>query len=280
MAARSRSRTRGGYKQRLGLPHRRKSRPTLGTPVPVRDLQKNAWATRLATKFSTNKASATEAQEDAALSMAAGAQGVQGIARIGNSGRAVKNCSRDLRRLMQKDCTAPLPYLVTIPITDPKKNQIYNVDHPVLLPHEMMEYIIQTGTATVEELANVDPRQDQNLQTHKRAFCATHGVPARTCIPIGFHGDGVPFQKSTHKNSNTEVYSWIFGVTGMASAICLPIFTRSSSASVVVQAGAPWRPCLQFLFGPCRSFWVVTTPMSAMMGLPWILPGPSQGAGN
>jgi hypothetical protein len=164
----------------------------------------------LATKFLTNKASATEAQEDAALSMAAGAQGVQGIARIGNSGKAQKNCSRDLNRLVHKGCTAPLPYLVTIPITNPKNHQVLQVEHPVLLPHEMMEYIIQTGTATVEELADVDPRKDQNLQTHKRVFCATHGVPARTCIPIGFHGDGVPFQKSTHKNSSTEVYSWNF----------------------------------------------------------------------
>ena len=210
MAARSRSRTRGGYKQRLGLPHRSKSRPALGTSVPVRNLQTNSWATHLATKFLTNRASATEAQEDAALSLAAGARGVQGIAKIGNSGKAQKNCSRDLKRLVHRGCTAPLPYLVSIPISNPKTHKVETVIHPVLLPHEMMEYIIQTGTATVEELANVAPRKDQNLQTHKRVFCATHGVPERTCIPIGFHGDGVPFQKSTHKNSSTEVYSWNF----------------------------------------------------------------------
>lgn len=168
------------------------------------------WSAHLATKFLTNKTSAIDTQEAAQLSSAAGASGVASLAKVGNSGKAHKNCARDIKRLVQRGAPAPLPYLVTIPITDPKTNQVVEVEHPVLLPHEMIAYIVATGTATVEALADVAPRTDQTLHDQKCRFCATHGVPERSCIPLGFHGDGVPFQKSTHKNSTTEVYSWNF----------------------------------------------------------------------
>jgi hypothetical protein len=71
-----------------------------------------------------------------------------------------------------------------------------------------------------------------------------------------------------------------FCVTGMARGTCLPMSTRSSCASAVVQAGAPWMPCLLCLLGPCRSCWVVTIRKIAMMVHPWIQPGPSRGDAN
>ena len=210
MSARSRSRSRGGYKQKLGLPCKAKgSKHASGLSVPVRS-PGEAWATHVTRKYLTNKSSALDAQQDASLSLAAGAGGVAGIARIGASGKAWQNCARDLKRLVYKQTSAPLLYIVRIPITDPKTNKQEHVDHPVLLPHEMLAYIVGSGIATVDELADVGHRSDQRLEENKRKFCATYGVPERTCIPIGFHGDGVPYQKSTHKNSTTEVYSWNF----------------------------------------------------------------------
>jgi hypothetical protein len=100
--------------------------------------------------------------------------------------------------------------MVTIPITDPKSHLVEKVEHPVLLPHEIIEYLVHTGKASVEDLANLDARGDQKLGEMRHVFCVAHGVPESTCIPLGFHGDGVPFQKSTHNNSSTEVYSWNF----------------------------------------------------------------------
>ena len=205
----ARSRTRGGYRQRLGLPTHGKARAASRPPVVDRSPGQQ-WATHIATKFLTNKSSAREAQEDAHLSGAAGASGVGCIAKVGNHGKAPQNCARDIKRLVARGAPAPEPYMVTIPVTDPKTNKVVEVEHPVLLPHEMMAYIISTGVASVVDLADVAHRTDQTLDNHKKKFCAAHGLPEGTCIPIGFHGDGVPFQKSTHKNSSTEVYSWNF----------------------------------------------------------------------
>jgi hypothetical protein len=84
------------------------------------------------------------------------------------------------------------------------------VQHPVLLPHEVIEHLVITGSITIEEVADLAARTDQTLQAQKTRFCAEYGVPDKSTIPIGFHGDGVPFQKSSHKHSSTEVYSWNF----------------------------------------------------------------------
>ena len=64
------------------------------------------------------------------------------LAKIGNHGKAPKNCARDLKRVVQRGTTAPLPYMVPIPITEPKHNRVVEVEHPVLLPHEMIAYSI------------------------------------------------------------------------------------------------------------------------------------------
>ena len=120
------------------------------------------------------------------MSLAAGAVGVAGIARIGASGKAWKNCARDLKRLVHKQTSAPLPYIVRIPITDPKTNKQEYVDHPVLLPHEMIAYIVARGLARVEELADVGTRSDQRLQEHKRNFCAKHGCLRELVFLLGF----------------------------------------------------------------------------------------------
>ena len=210
MSARSRSpRLRGGYKQRLGLTLA--SRVAKETkPATPGYSPGEVWATHVATQFLTNKSSAIQSQEAASFSSAAGAAGVDTLAKIGNHGKAPKNCARDLKRVVQRGTTAPVPYMVSIPITEPKHNRVVEVEHPVLLPHEMIAYIISTGRATVKELADVVPRSDQTLAAHKHKFCVDHQVPESTCIPLGFHGDGVPFQKSTHKQSSTEVYSWNF----------------------------------------------------------------------
>jgi hypothetical protein len=54
------------------------------------------WATHVATQFLTNKSSAIQSQEAASFSSAAGAAGVDTLAKIGNHGKAPKNCARDL----------------------------------------------------------------------------------------------------------------------------------------------------------------------------------------
>ena len=142
MSARSRSpRLRGGYKQRPGLTLA--SRVAKETkPATPGYSPGEVWANHVATQFLTNKSSAIQSQEAASFSSAAGAAGVDTLAKIGNHGKAPKNCARDLKRVVQRGTTAPVPYMVSIPITEPKHNRVVEVEHPVLLPHEMIAYII------------------------------------------------------------------------------------------------------------------------------------------
>ena len=100
--------------------------------------------------------------------------------------------------------------MATIPIWDPTNNKKIFVEHPTMLPHEVIHYLVATGCVTVQEVADLSGRHDQNLGSKKNAFCDKHLLDDNVCIALGFHGDGVPFQKSTHKQANTEVLSWNF----------------------------------------------------------------------
>ena len=66
-----------------------------------------------------------------------------------------------------------------------------------MLPHEVIHYLVATGCVTVQEVANLTGRHDQNLGSKKNAFCDKHLLDNNVCIALGFHGDGVPFQKAT-----------------------------------------------------------------------------------
>jgi len=173
MSARSRSpRLRGGYKQRLGLTLA--SRVAKETkPATPGYSPGEVWATHVATQFLTNKSSAIQSQEAASFSSAAGAAGVDTLAKIGNHGKAPKNCARDLKRVVQRGTTAPVPYMVSIPITEPKHNRVVEVEHPVLLPHEMIAYIISTGRATVKELQMLFPGVTRPWQHTNTGFAWT-----------------------------------------------------------------------------------------------------------
>ena len=274
MSARSRSpRLRGGYRQRLGLTLA--SRVAKETkPATPGYSPGEVWATHVATQFLTNKSSAIQSQEAASFSSAARAAGVDTLAKIGNHGKAPKNCARDLKRVVQRGTTAPLPYMVSIPITEPKHNRVVEVEHPVLLPHEMIAYIILTGRATVKELADVVPRSDQTQHTNT-SFVWT--IKCLRALVFLWGSMGVEFL-SRNPPTNNHPHRSTAGtccVTGMASAICLPTSTRSSCACVAVQAGAQWRPCLLCLSGPCRFSWEAFTLINDMMGGPWMQPGPN-----
>ena len=158
--------------------------------------------------FLRNRLGAHETQELATLAFTAGATGVSQLAKVGNNGKAPKNNARDIKRLALHGCDVPKPYMVDIPAWDPISGHNVHVQHPTLLPHELLAYMIANGKATVEELSDLSTRTDQTLDAKKKALCAKYGIDDHRCIAMGFHGDGVPFQKSTHKHSCTEVLSW------------------------------------------------------------------------
>ena len=208
MLARSRSRTPGqrptGYRQKLAVVHGapgsvvHRSSP----PRPTR------FRTHAATKFITNKMSAHEAQQMAMLATDDGCKGAEDIAKAGKRGQAYKNSARDIKTLVLNNCEAPVPYMVTIPIWNTNTGSKEYVDWPVLLPHEMLGYLVDSGSCTIQDMADMDGRDDITIKDRKATFCTAHGLRSSTCIPLGFHGDGVPMQKGTHNQQTTEVYSW------------------------------------------------------------------------
>ena len=163
----------------------------------------------LSTWFLTKKLSGPDVQTLAALASAAGATGVHKIAKAGKTGVARKNIARDISRATMKSIKVPEPYMVTIPLLDRHKGERIYMDHPVLLPHEMVGHLISTGQASLEHMTNLAARTDQTLDKRLRNFCQAHNLNPKETIPLGFHGDGVPYQKSSHRDASTEVFSWI-----------------------------------------------------------------------
>ena len=158
--------------------------------------------------FLTNKLSGLDVQKMALLACKAGAEGLDTLAKTGNHGRAQRNVARDLHRATTRNTKVPEPYMAVIPLGDARTGQQIHLEHPVLLPHEMLEFLITSGTANLRDLVDVESRTDQTLHQRHLDFCAEHDLDPKKCIAIGFHGDGVPYKKATHKQASTEVLSW------------------------------------------------------------------------
>jgi len=200
MKVRERSRTPRGWRQRLP--------GTSGSSRGTTPTTSGSLTSELTTHFLVNKLGAQDVQRLASLAQQDGASGVTQLAKVGNQGNAPKNQARDIKRLALKSCQVPKPYMVNVPVQCKMERKQVNVDHPVLLPHEVLEHLVNQGVFTVEEVADLSSREDQTLSDQKNAFCAQFDLNDKVTIPLGFHGDGVPFQKSSHKHASTEVYSW------------------------------------------------------------------------
>ena len=74
--------------------------------------------------------------------------------------------------------------------------------------HEMLEYLLSTGTANLKDLVDLKSRVDQILHQRHRKFCLDQQLDPQKTIALGFHGDGVPYKKAAHKEASTEVLSW------------------------------------------------------------------------
>jgi hypothetical protein len=106
------------------------------------------FATFLHKQFLCNKTPAITAQETAALATDADAGGVSSLAAAGASGMARKSLSRDLMRTALRHVTTPEPYFVNIPITLPKSKVVAWATHPVLLPSEVILWLLETNITT------------------------------------------------------------------------------------------------------------------------------------
>jgi hypothetical protein len=203
-----------GARQRLGLqPPKRELahlEPEAASSGSPRVDSARSWRGYVAKTFLSNKLSAYETQVMVAAASNAGASGAEDVAQAGLNGKHKKNLARDITRSLLKGITFPEPYMAKIPVWDPKAEQPCVEEYPFLLPHEFLHFLTQQKTtgSTVKSMGDVSHRVDQNLEHEKIKFCRAFHLDYATCIPIGFHGDGVPHQKGTYNKGSTEVYSW------------------------------------------------------------------------
>jgi hypothetical protein len=156
-----------------------------------RSLAKERLEHHLLGNYLRNKSSASATHEVAALAADAGAQGVAHISRCGAHGKNFKNLSRDIMRYVKKMETTnklftPEPYFITLPILDPKTQATIYVQHRVLLPHEMISWLLAAQKCHLADLCQFT-RDDNYLQMYQDAFSNMSLLDKNATIPLGFH---------------------------------------------------------------------------------------------
>jgi hypothetical protein len=138
----------------------------------------------------------------------AGAQGVKDLASSRTKHSTYKNANRGLMRSLAKESKCVEPYYAEIQVAaalgSPQSKMVLL---PFLLLHEMFANILET----IDQKAVVQFESDVGLESKRERFAAENKVPLEFLVPVGFHGDGVPHQKSR----TVEVFSWNFAAQPM-----------------------------------------------------------------
>ena len=101
-----------------------------------------------------------------------------------------KNAARTWQRWMRKNHTWPDLYWAEIPLKNPSNKEVASYKLPFLLPHEWVsDYLHQPGA-----FQEAQPEEGSYLDKECRRVCAAWHRQARSMVPLGLHGDGVPVQ--------------------------------------------------------------------------------------
>lgn len=128
-----------------------------------------------------------------------GASGVDAVARAGGTGTNPRNAPRDLLRHFLKGTDMPALYNHPIPVWNPDTNTQVIADIPFLLPH----HVIHSIGDKWKEL-KLGPDNCPEIWAEFSKQCSSLGIDPCKAIPLGMHGDGVPFTKK----HSLEVLSW------------------------------------------------------------------------
>ncbi len=129
--------------------------------------------------------------EDATL---AGASGVSEMARTGAHGSHPGNIHRDMIRWMRRGSPWPHFYIARTPLWCKKTQQVVWEDLPFLLPHEVLAAIVSKSGPCTSWLATAD----EHPGIHRHLARLGQELQVETpLVPLGLHGDGVPFGKNS-----------------------------------------------------------------------------------
>ena len=89
---------------------------------------------------------------------------------------------------MRKNHTWPDLYWAEIPLKNPSNKEVASYKLPLLLPHEWVsDYLHQPGASQ-----EAQPEEGSYLDKECNRVCAAWHRQARSMVPLGLHGDGVP----------------------------------------------------------------------------------------
>ena len=162
-----------------------------------------AFRANISEVYLRNKLSAKDTADLVRNAQRSSCRSVGDLAKAGAHGTRPNNFQRDLTRTLLRSSTSPTPYYAEIPVNDRKTRQPTTAWLPFLLVHEMLFSIVKDSGDLIHEMSSFEP--GSAFAKAKEGFIKKFGVPADAILlPLGFHGDGVPFQV---KNS-LECFSW------------------------------------------------------------------------
>ena len=156
--------------------------------------------------FSKSKLSAKDIQDQAERHTKSKGRGANDFATAGKSGTIPGNIYRDLLKQVGKSSTAPEPYLCQVPVADPDSGLRMKIWMPVLLPHEMMHWMFTSKKMSPGDVSGERLPKSSGQYRFFSSFCSVHSLDPSSTIPVGIHGDGVPFAKG----QSIECLSWNF----------------------------------------------------------------------
>ena len=162
---------------------------------------------------------------------------------------AAQNLARDLLR--------------DIPVRDKATRQETMASMPFLLPHEMLEVIAQANPETIEAFVAASIKEPQ-LKATANAWAEMFQNSMNKIIPLGLHGDGVPF--AAKMRDFLEQLSWSLAADPAAPRI---LFTAIPKSAMLGRKS--WDSVLQVFFAwsmqqLALGFW----PKSRHTGQAWI----------
>ena len=140
--------------------------------------------------FLENKLSAVDVSRLARSSKHSGAQGVDDLASAGAHGTNSKNLARDILRTLLKDTIMPSLFWYDVRGWDPENKVPTTVSLPFLLPHEILHSLGSKLDGMI-----LDKAKYPEVFELFSAKCKNLKLDPMSCVPLGFHGDGVPFSK-------------------------------------------------------------------------------------
>jgi hypothetical protein len=164
--------------------------------------------------FLNNKLSAKDVSRIVRGAHTSGAEGVADLAKF----HLRKNLARDLLSTLLKGTAIPELFQYSIRSWDPDTQEQVMADLPFLLPHELLHSMKDKVSAM-----KLDHEACPEIAAAFVRKCKMLGLDPMSAVPLGMHGDGVPFTKKDSLelisfNFLAQPHGWRVPFTGISKA--------------------------------------------------------------